>query len=118
MVWYVHLISSASGRPLEGIPVSGWYVHLMSPGPRFGRVCIAIFIQCNHCTMFIRKNKIRIIILQPVDGATDGATRRVICPASLILNETTKWYVGSNIFLVKSNEYSVKYGCLSANERE
>ena len=28
--------------------------------------------------MFIRKNKIRIIILQPVDGAT----RRVICPAS------------------------------------
>ena len=32
--------------------------------------------------MFIRKNKIRIIILQPVDGATDGATRRFICPAS------------------------------------
>ena len=32
--------------------------------------------------MFIRKNKLRIIILQPVDGATDGATRRVICPAS------------------------------------
>ena len=50
--------------------------------PRFGRVCIAIFIQCNQCTMFIRKNKIRIIILQPVDGATDGATRQVICPAS------------------------------------
>ena len=24
------------------------------------------------------------IILQPVDGATDGATRRVICPASII----------------------------------
>ena len=38
--------------------------------PMFGRVCIAIFIQCNQCTMFIRKNKIRIIILQPVDGAT------------------------------------------------
>ena len=33
--------------------------------------------------MFIRKNKIIIIILQPVDGATDGATRRVICPASI-----------------------------------
>ena len=32
--------------------------------------------------MFIRKNKIIIIILQPVDGATDGATRRVICPTS------------------------------------
>ena len=47
-------------------------------------VMIAIFIQCNQCTMFIRKNKIRIIILQPVDGATDGATRRVICPASSI----------------------------------
>ena len=31
--------------------------------------------------MLIRKKKI-IIILQPVDGATDGATRRVICPAS------------------------------------
>ena len=36
--------------------------------------------------MFIRKNKIRIIILQPVDGATEGATRRVICPASLLKN--------------------------------
>ena len=37
--------------------------------------------------MFIRNNKIRIIIiLQPVDGATDGATRRVICPASLYYN--------------------------------
>ena len=35
----------------------------------------------NQCTMFIRKNKIRIIILQPVDGAT----RRVICPASNLL---------------------------------
>ena len=45
-------------------------------------VCIVIFIQCNQCTMFIRKNKIIIIIIQPVDGATDGATRRVICPAS------------------------------------
>ena len=37
--------------------------------------------------MFIRKNKIRIIILQPVDGATDGATRRVICPASMSLRD-------------------------------
>ena len=36
--------------------------------------------------MFIRKNKIIIIILQPVDGATDGATRRVICPASYYTN--------------------------------
>ena len=52
---------------------------------RFGRVCIAKFIQCNQCTMFIRKNKVIIIILQPVDGATDGATRRVICPASTVL---------------------------------
>ena len=33
--------------------------------------------------MFKRKIKIRIIILQPVDGATDGATRQVICPASV-----------------------------------
>ena len=34
-----------------------------------GRVRISI-LQCNQCTMFIRKNKIIIIILQSVDGAT------------------------------------------------
>ena len=34
-----------------------------------GRVRISI-LQCNQCTMFIRKNKIIIIILQAVDGAT------------------------------------------------
>ena len=37
--------------------------------PRLGRVRISI-LQCNQCTMFIRKNKIIIIILQAVDGAT------------------------------------------------
>ena len=36
----------------------------------------AINVQCSY------EKKIIIIILQPVDGATDGATRRVICPAS------------------------------------
>ena len=40
--------------------------------------------------MFIRKNKIIIIILQPVDGATDGATRRVICPASVPMKKQGK----------------------------
>ena len=34
-----------------------------------GRVRISI-LQCNQCTMFIRKNKIIIIIIQAVDGAT------------------------------------------------
>ena len=37
--------------------------------PRLGRVRISI-LQCNQCTMFIRKNKIIIIILLAVDGAT------------------------------------------------
>ena len=39
----------------------------------------AINVQCSY------EKKIRIIILQPVDGATDGATRRVICPASFVI---------------------------------
>ena len=34
-----------------------------------GRVRISI-LQCNQCTTFLRKNKIIIIILQAVDGAT------------------------------------------------
>ena len=42
--------------------------------------------------MFIRKNKIRIIILQPVDGTTDGATRRVTCPAS-VYNHSDKLFL-------------------------
>ena len=43
--------------------------------------------------MFIRKNKTIIIILQPVDGATDGATRPVICPASINNSySAVEWY--------------------------
>ena len=38
-------------------------------------------------TVHTKKTKIIIIILQPVDGATDGATRRVICPASVCLRQ-------------------------------
>ena len=41
----------------------------------------AINVQCSS-----EKEKERIIILQPVDGATDGATLWVICPASEQLN--------------------------------
>ena len=44
-----------------------------------------LYSAINVLVMFIRKNKIRIRILQPVDGATDGATRRVICPASVLI---------------------------------
>ena len=36
-------------------------------------------------SMYNVHTKNKIIILQPVDGATDGATRRVICPASIVL---------------------------------
>ena len=46
------------------------FVFLCFVAPRLGRVRISI-LQCNQCTMFIRKNKIIIIIiLQAVDGAT------------------------------------------------
>ena len=38
------------------------------------------------------EKKPRIIILQPVDGATDGATRRVICPASSSLSGEILFY--------------------------
>ena len=59
--------------------------------------------------MFIRKNKI-IIILQPVDGATDGATRRVICPASYdtVNSKTQGWLRDGDLRDIASREVVVR----------
>ena len=59
--------------------------------------------------MFIRKNKIIIIILQPVDGATDGATRRVICPASYYITKRNRKQISLVIFVIRFRYAASKF---------